>query len=430
MISKSQILDRVRSWLPSRGEQRSFIGGGYVPAAPVLSGTYVTPETALGLAAVYAAVNLISGDIATLPCNVYQRLAHGGRKIDWKHPVQSLLAYGPNDDVDVFRWWQSTVSHVLTRGNGYSEIVRDKAGNPVAFHLLHPMKVKAEYGEKGGLRYELLNNASNASNPKLIAENVLHFAGMGFNGIQGYSPITVARQTVGLGLAVEQFGAAFFGNSAIPKGMFKTSKKLGPGAADNFRRTVNQVHQGSQSAHQFLMLSDGWEWVQTQFSAEDAQFLSTRQFQVKEIARLYNLPPHKLSDYSESHLANVEEASLDYISMTLVRWVRMLEAQLNHKLLRSDERRTHCIAFDLTALMRGNTDARTKYYQGMRNMGCFSADDILLAEGRNPIGPEKGGDLYLVQAQYRPLGLLGQPSGPDETMDLDHEGHGSDNSDE
>src|SRR6185437_2879340 len=107
-------------------ELRNLYGsGGFVPAAPVLSGTYVTPETALSLAAVYAAVNVISRDIASLPRNVYRRLPGGGRQVDASHPVQPLISTTPNGESDGFRFFQSSMSHVLTRGNGYAEIVRD-----------------------------------------------------------------------------------------------------------------------------------------------------------------------------------------------------------------------------------------------------------------------------------------------------------------
>ena len=386
-----------------------------MPAAPVLSGTYITPETALGLAAVFSAVNVISRDWAGLPRNVVRKLPGGGRVVDETHPVHRLVHSTPNGEVDAYRYFQSAMSHVLTRGNSYSEIVRGDDGTPESLHLLHPSKTTPKRTPGGRLFYELDDGAGNSAGKPIAlwADDVLHFAGMGFNGIQGYSPVTVARQTIGLGVAVEQYGAAFFGNAAVPKGVLKTARKLTEAAVNNLRRTINQVHQGSQSAHQLMILEEGLEWVQTQFSPEDGQFLLTREFQVKEVARLFNLPPHKVGDYSESHLANVEEANLDYLTMTLYGWVVMGEAQMNSKLLTREDRRTHEIVIDMSALMRGNSAARTAYYQGMRNMGCLSADDIRAAEGLNPIGKAAGGQLYIVQGQYLPLGQIGkQPAAP------------------
>lgn len=413
-------LGRVKDWWRRRAlhrELRTLYGSaGAVPAAPVLSGTYVTPETAICMAAVYAAVNVISRDVAAMPCHCYRRLPRNGREIDYRHPAEKLLNVEPNDEQDAFRFKQAGMGHVLTRGNWYAEIVRDSNARLESLHLLHPTKTLIKRTEKTKrLYYELDNGATRSAGEKpktLWPEDVLHFAGLGFDGLIGYSPITLARQTIGLGMAVEQYGASFFGNSAIPKGVLKTATKLTEAAINNLRRSINQVHQGSQSAHQLMILEQGLDWVQTQFSPEDGQFLLTREFQVKEIARLYNLPPHKIGDYSESHLASAEEANLDYLSMTLTGWITMIEAQLNHKLLTAEERLSHFIAFDMTALLRGNSDARMKGYQLMRNMGAISADEIRTAEGLNPIGPDRGGELYLVQGQYVPLDQVGKQPVP------------------
>lgn len=378
-------------------------GGGYVPASPVLSGTFITPESALGLAAVYCAINVISRDVACLPRNVLRRLPDGGRVIDWQHPVQRLVHRRPNDRSTACRYFQAKMAHTLGRGNGYSEIVRDNdTGRPIALDLLHPAKTQAKFNEAGDLFYELDNRK------RLAPDNVLHFAGLGFNGVTGFSPVTLNRQTVGLTMAAEQFGAAFFGNSAVPKGLLKYPKRLTQQAIDNLRRTFNQVHQGPQSASNLGILEEGTDWVNTQISPEDSQFILTRQFQVIDIARIFSIPPHKIGDYSQSHLANVEEANLDYIATTIYGWVVMMEQELTEKLLFEEEQATHEIVVDMSALMRGNVAARIAYYQGLRNMGAISADEIRLREGLNPLGDEQGGNLVLVQGQYIPLNQVGR----------------------
>lgn len=80
----------------------------------------------------------------------------------------------------------------------------------------------------------------------------------------------------------------------------------------------------------------------------------------------------------------------------------MREAVYNRRLLTREDRKKWVIRYDLSAYDRGNTAARTGYFTAMRAMGAMSADDVRRREGMNPIGPEKGGDLYTVQAQRRP----------------------------
>jgi HK97 family phage portal protein len=387
--------------------------GGYVPAAPVLSGTFVTPETALGIAAVFSSVNVISRDIAVLPRNVYRRLPGGGMEIETTGDLgdlNELISMQPNGEMDALRWCQAQMGHVLGRGNGYSEIVR-KRGFVQTLEILHPAKTvpkRIDAGDrKGKLYYELDNKR------RLDPENVLHFAGLGFDGIQGFSALTLMRQTIGLTMGAEQFGAAFFGNGAVAHGWLKTAKKLTEAAVNNLRKTFNQIHQGSQSAHQIGILEEGMDWVQNSISPEDSQFVATREFQVKDIARIFSIPPHKIGDYSESHLANVEEANLDYVSMTLLGWVVMIEMELNTKLLTRDQRRTHVILLDMKALLRGNVAAQMLRIQTLRNTGAWSADDIRVDQGSNPLPLGIGGDKYLVQAQYVPLDQVGRiPAAP------------------
>jgi HK97 family phage portal protein len=399
----TRVRDHFR-WRKLRSELRALNGGGgYVPSAPVLSGTFVTPETAIGLSAVFCAINVISRDVSCLPRNVYRKLPDGGRVIDEAHPIQRLIRRKPNDHTVASRFFQSEMAHVLGRGNGYSEIIRDDGGRATSIHMLHPSKTVPKYTEGGDLYYELTEKKK-----KLWPDQVLHFAGLGFNGIQGYSPITVCRQTIGLTFGAEQFGAAFFGNGAIPKGILRYPKRLTEAAINNLRRTFNQVHQGSQSAHQLAILEEGADWVNTQVSPEDGQFIATRQFQVIDIARIFSIPPHKIGDYSQAHLSSVEEANLDYLATTIYGWVVMLEDEMDDKLLFEDEHLTHEIRVDMSALMRGNAAARIAYYQGLRNMGAISADEIRRKENLNPIGEAEGGNLYLVQGQYIPLGQVGK----------------------
>lgn len=416
----------IRQWASERqgfpgiegphGQSRSLgygPTGGYIPAAPVLSGTFVTPETALGMAPVYSAINVISRDIAVLPRGVFRKLPGGGRELETSGELGDLnevIGVEPNRDMDAFRWGQAQMGHVLGRGNGYSEIVR-KRGYVQSIEILHPVKTVpkrtgqneiAYGGTKGRLYYELDNKK------KVAPEDILHFAGLGFDGIVGYAALTLMRQTIGVAMGAEQYAAAFYGNGAKVNGFLKTPKKLTEAAVNNLRKTYNQIHQGSQSAHQLGILEEGMDWVDSNVSQEDSQFVETRQFQVKDIARIFAIPPHKIGDYSDFHLASIEEANIDYVSMTLIGWVVMMEMELNRKLLTREQRKTHQISLDTTALLRGNITAQMLKIQTMRNTGAWSADDIRIDQGENPLKAGVGGDKYVVQGQYVPLDQVGK----------------------
>lgn len=370
---------------------------------PNLSGIVVTPQTALQFMAVYGAINTISTDVAKLPRRVMKRSRNGGAVPYSKHPVRRLLVK-PNDESNGFRYWQASMGRCLGWGNDYSEIIRDGDGTPRKLWPLHPGHIKPKRTSSKTLYYEDQNTGK-----RWDPENILHIAGLGFDGISGYSPIMMGRQAIGAGIGAEQFGATFFGNGAVPQGLLKTAKRLTEAAARRLRESFGLVHGGSANANRLAVLEEGLEWQNTQVAPEAAQFLATRQFSVLEIARMFNIPPHKLMDYSQSHLANVEESNRDYLETTLMAWLAALEAEINAKLFFEDEQERFYCDHDTSLLLRGNTAARGDYYERMKRNGVLNADTIAAMEGLPLPGPENGGNLYLVQSQNIPQQNAGKP---------------------
>ena len=368
--------------------------------APVMSGVAVTPETSLTFVAVFAAVNVISTDVASLPLRTLRTLRTGGRVRVPAHPTYNLVYLEPNENTTSMRFRQALMGHVLLWGNGYAEIERLKDGTPAALHPLSPKPndTWAEKNRHGQMVYQI-----DGGRRSLLPENVVHIAGLGWDGLSGYSPIALARQAVGLGIAAEQFGASFYGNGSSPRGALQVKKRLTPEGIRNLREGWEAVHQGTVNANRTAILEEGTEWKGIGMSPQDAQFLDSRKFQVVEIARLYRLPPHKLGDYSQAHLANLEASNLDYLATTLGPWVEVWEQQFNSKLFTRRERAHGLhVSHDLTALLRGNMQARADYYQRRFMMGSISPDEIREREGDNPIGGPAS--KTYVQMQLVPLG--------------------------
>lgn len=380
-----------------------YLGSGGL--SPVLSGVVVTPQSALTLTAFYSGVNVISTDVAKLPFGLYRTLRGGGIKLASKDPRHRLLRVRPNPEMNAMRYWQAVMGHALGWGGHFSEIVRDGDGMPRELWPLHPGTTKP-FRDKTtkALYYQDINTGK-----RWLPENILHIAGLGFDGISGYSPATQGRQAIGLGIGAERFGASLFGNGAVPNGILKTAKTLSETAVKRLRESINIVHRGSENANQFLVLEEGLEWIQTQISPEAAQFLLTRQFQVLEIARLLNLPPHKVGDWSQAHLAGVEEGNLDYATNTLTGWLEAIEAECNHKLLFEDELDRLFCQHDMSALLRGNMAARASYFKELKLIGVVNADTVAAAEGLPIPGPDNGGNLYTIQSQNIPAQNAGKP---------------------
>lgn len=365
----------------------------------------VSPRSALSLAAYFAAINVLSTDLACLPMKVYRRRKAGGRDEVRDHPLVELLTVSPDGETIPMRWRQAMIGNMLGWGNGYSEIIFS-GGEVSALYLLDPGAGPDRRDRDGQLYYRL---ADATTRPPY---QILHIAGLGSDGLTGYSVARMARLAIELGLSAEAFGATFFANGLHTRGVFSTPHKLGSDAIETFRNSVNAYHAGPSNAHRFMVLEQGMAWTQTSISPDDAQFLATREFQVLEIARLFRLPPQKLGDYSQSHLANLEESNLDYKTTTLMPWCVSMEQEFNRKLFTPAERRKgFYLRHDMRAFQRGNEESRSSFYQTMFGLGVFTPNIIAELEDMNPIGDV--GDERFLSVQAVPFKQALQTPEPD-----------------
>lgn len=370
------------------------------------SGKTVNERTALQTTAVYACVRILSETIASLPLHVY-RYTEGGKAKDTEHVLYTLLHDEPNPDMTSFVFRETLMSHLLIWGNAYSQILRDRSGQVIGLYPLLPDQMSVHRSEKGKLYY--VYNRYEEDNPNfqekgsivLSQEEVLHIPGLGFDGLIGYSPIALAKNAVGMTLACEEYGASFFGNGANPGGVLEHPGILKDPA--KVRDSWNAVYQGTRNAHKVAVLEEGMSYKQIGIPPEEAQFLETRKFQINEIARLFRIPPHMVGDLEKSSFSNIEQQSLEFVKYTLDPWVVRFEQALKKSLLLPEEKKTHFIKFNVDGLLRGDYQSRMNGYAIGRQNGWLSTNDIRELEELNPISPEEGGDLYLINGNMTKL---------------------------
>jgi HK97 family phage portal protein len=382
---------------------------------PSIAGILVTPQTALTFSAYYAGVRVITEDLASLPFCTFQRIPNGGSKAVPSHPVSVLWNRSPDGESTSMNWREAWTGHCLGWGNAFAEIFFDDAGYPERLSMIHPSIIIPKRFRDGRLYYELQTSiGSNASGRYRIIPpwKILHLAGLGFNGLVGYSPVALARESIGLGKAAEQFGASLFGNGAIPHGVLQYPGVLKDEARKNLREGWNQVHQGSASANRIAVLEQGVTWVQTQIQPEDAQFLAARQFQVVEIARILRLAPHKIGDFSQAHLANIEAANDDHIISCIRPWAIRFEQCSDLKLFTREEYDAGFYTkHDFRPLLLKLAKDRADYYRKMFEIGVYTVNEIRELEGLNPISDADGGNL-----RFRPANEMGLTS-PDKAIE-------------
>ena len=296
-------------------------------------------------------------------------------------------------------------------GNSFSQIIWDGMGRVVGLYPLLPNRMSVERDENGELVYTYAP-VEGGKQIKLRREDVLHIPGLGFDGLVGYSPIAMAKNAVGMTLACEEYGSAFFRNGARPGGVLKHPGVLKD--PSKLRESWQAVYGGTANTGKVVVLEEGVDYQQISIPPEEAQFLETRKFQIDEIARLYRVPPHMVGDLEKSSFNNIEQQSLEFVKYTLNPWVVRWEQSLQKALLSPAEQKRCFVKFNLDGLMRGDYKSRMEGYSIGRQNGWLSANDIREMENMNPIPEEEGGNLYLINGNLTKLkdaGLFGRNGG-------------------
>lgn len=381
--------------IPAR-RHSSFFGVGM----DTLTGINITQSTAMRYTAVYACVNLLARTVGSLPLNLYHRLLAGGKEKARNHPLFRLIRHQPNPEMTAMRYRSTLQGHLATHGNAYSYI--DWAGNgyPGALWPLNPDSVRVQR-INSELVYRYFPSSGDAGPDAIRAvqgislsrTSILHIPGFGFDGIKGFSPITLAREAIGLGLAAESFGARFFGHGTHPSWVIEHPGKLSIQAESNLKESLHKANSTLGKSHLLMILEEGMKANKITVDPRDSQFLETRKFQVAEIARIFLVPPHMIADLDRATFSNIEEMGIEFVVHTMQPWLVLWEQELDRCLLLGDEREKYFFQFDVDALMRGDIQKRYAAYAIGKQWGFLSTNDIRNRENMNPI---PGGDAYMV----------------------------------
>ena len=367
------------------------------PGRSTLAGVSVSEDSALNIAAYWRGVSLISGHIASMPLKVYKREQNGSRTELRQHWLTKLLQQ-PNPEMTGYTFREMLQGHDLTWGNGYAEIERNNADRPIALWPLTPDRVDVYRDTKikgFPIRYRV-----NPSGRIVEPRDVLHIPGLAFDGLVGYSVIGRARQSLGLTMAAEQYGATFFGNGATFGGVLTSPEELDETQEAEKRAAVAQLHEGPSRAHRFLLLSGGWKYERMAIPPNDAQFLETRKMGVVEIARWLGIPPHMLFELDRATFNNIENQGLDYYRNTLWSWCERWEQAIWWKLINPLEQNSTYVEFNIDGVLRADIKTRYEAYQIGRNIGLLSVNDICDLENMNHV---PGGDIRLAPLNNVPL---------------------------
>lgn len=364
-------------------------------------------ESALGISATWACVNLLAGTIASLPLMVYRTVGER-RTVAKDHPLYRLLHDSPNADQTAVDFWEFVQAAVELAGNAYAE-KRTTGGRITSLVPIRPDKVTVRRLGDGDLEYRWSEDGKAFVRR---SADMLHIRGFGGSPLGGASTLAICRSTFGGAMAVDDAAAKTFANGIRPSGVLSTDKTLNSTQRPELERLLQDKFSGAMNAGRPMVLDNNMKWQQLTLNPEDAQMLESRRFSVEEICRVFGVPPHMIghTENSTSWGTGLEQQTLGFQKFTLRRRLKRIEQALEKQLLTpADRAAAVTIEFNLEGLLRGDSAARASFYQSGLNNGWMTINEVRALENLPPV---EGGNVPRMQMQNVPITEAGQqPAG-------------------
>lgn len=373
-----------------------------------VAGESINELIALQITTVFTCVRVLSESVASLPCILFEKTPTG-RKEAINHPNHYILAQQPNDEMSSFTFWEAMTAGVSLTGNSYAEIKWTKDGQNIGeLYPLNPLMTEPFRQLGGDLVYRTKQGVLNETSQwrYIKPEDILHFSLFSLDGIRGLSPVSQARQSLGLTRAAEKFGARLFGNGSKPGGVL-----VGPEKTDEkmlaLAKASWEAAQGGSNQGRTAVMPGEWKYTQIGLSPEDSQFLATRAFQRADIAAMYRVPSHMAGDTSKISNSSYEQMNLSFVNDTIRPILARFEAELNRKLVHQIGRKAgqYFVKFDLSERLRADHETTMKGVALGRQWGLITGNEGRIALGMNSLD-DPAADTLLVPVNMMNADLI------------------------
>lgn len=358
----------------------------------------VSMEDALGVPAVWAAINFLSGTIAGLPLNVYEKKADGTKikvRATAANPVVSMLHDAVNDECSSFQWRYDMFSTgVLTEGRFATYIERNAQGKPINLYPI--VGAVVERLPNGQKRYKQTVKGTDKFYP---AADVIDVPFMLKSDLLSHrSPLRQCAVAIGKAVNSNDYGSKLFKNGGLPaftlQGPFGSEKAAGR-AADN---VADATKEAARKGANVLAIPVGHKLEPLGSDPEKMQLVETQRFAVEEVARIYSLPPTFLQDLTHGTFSNTEQQDLHFVKHTLKRWIEQLEQEMNLKLFGRGSNRF--VEFNVDGLLRGDYKTRMEGNSTAIQTGQLTPNEARALDNRAPL---EGGEKLYIQGATVPL---------------------------
>ena len=362
--------------VPLTGETyRQFHGGGRYSTA----GQFVTDWGMLSYSPVWSALWMISDDVAKLPLITYRTRDPWERERARDHAAYRVLRRHTGE-LTAFDWLSSSIANALLYGGSVTRIIRSPDNRQLALKFYSARKWSMV--RENGRNVYLLTDDDDVQRAYSELE-VIHLKGLSMDGHRGLSILEFARNTVGRALAAEQFGDGFYSNGIMPQGWFMHPGNETELTDEGAQRLLDKIEARHRERRSFGLLREGMRFEPAGITPSDALLIDALNWGVKDAARFFKIPPHKLGDDAKTSYNSIEQENRAYLDSTLMPWTAKLEFEINHKLFTRREQATLFAEFETNAFLRPTVKDRFAAYATAVQWGIMTRNECRDRENLN-----------------------------------------------
>lgn len=336
------------------------------------SGQTVTETSALGLSAVYRAVELISGTVANLPLRT---LTTNG---DMRERANSFLDNPGGEWMTPYEWKKLVATHVAVYNEAFLVHVYNAGGALTALYPVHPTCVSVEWKEPGKPGERLYKVGS----VEYDRSTLTHIMAFSLDGLRGTSRLWLAKNGLGTSLAADRAAARMYRNGAMISGLVTPEEDVTPAEAQVIKDSLASKISGVENAGDIAVINRKLRFQPWSMTAEDMQFLQSRQFQVEEVGRWFGVPPHLLmqTEKSTSWGTGIEEQNRAFARGVLPQYTKPIEERLSRLVANP-----RYVEFDYTAYVQPSPEDEINLLILQVNSGLLTLNEARRIRNMPPL---------------------------------------------
>lgn len=368
-------------WIAGRANFSAWANNGFSNSG---NGVLTTNE------AVFSIITRLADTVASLPIHLYRK-----GEVQQTNTI-NLVRTEPNPNMTGYEMMNVTETARNTSGNGYLLIERDPAtGTPVKLWPIDPGYVVIKRNiDDNSIWYEIDSDNLHCVvfNTEII--HVKHISPLG--GLYGISPIDVLRRSLKFEKDVQDFSLEEMNKKDAF--IIKYDRGINPDGAQRVLQNFRKMIKANGGA---VLLQAGYDIDRYESKFKPAELSEIEAISRTRIANAFNVPLSFLNDGQAKSTTNVEHVMTQFVQMTLLPIVRQYEAEFNRKLLTQSQRaRGYYFKFNVNGLMRGDTAARTQFYQTLIRNGVATENEIRALEDLPPLKDESADKLWISKDLY------------------------------